>query len=592
MTIAYNSKIILNTQELQQNMETTLTGKPLKRFFRLLSLERREISHIYLYAIFSGLIYLSLPLGIQAIISLVLANELSSSWVLLVAVVTLGTLVVGGLQLMQISITEMIQQQVFARASLEIAYRIPRIKMEALTKYYPPELVNRFFDILTIQKGLPKILIDLSTATLQILFGLILLSFYHAFFVLFGLVLVFILFLIFRFTGPRGLVTSLEESDQKYQVAYWLEEVARTLSSFKLAGNTDLALKKTDQLVSNYLDARKAHFRVLIFQFGNIVVFKTIVTAGLLLLGSILLIQRELNVGQFVASEIIIILVINSVEKLILSMETIYDVLTAVEKVAKITDMPLERHDGRDFSELTTVDGIALKLQELNFKFPGEHKISLNEISVEIAAGSKICVAGESGSGKSTLLSVLSGLYESYEGAIVYNEIPLTNLNKTSLRSYIGDCLSQKNLFRGSIMENITMGRPEITLSDVMWSLERVGLTRYMQSLSEGLDSQIVPESPQMPQGISRKLILARCLAKRPQLLVMDDFFSIWEYEERKRLCEFLTCDEMQTVIAVSNEAAYASRCDQIIVLDQGRIVAMDSYEEICSKEEFANLFQ
>lgn len=592
MTIAYNSKIILNTQELQQNMETTLTGKPLKRFFRLLSLERREISHIYLYAIFSGLIYLSLPLGIQAIISLVLANELSSSWVLLVAVVTLGTLVVGGLQLMQISITEMIQQQVFARASLEIAYRIPRIKMEALTKYYPPELVNRFFDILTIQKGLPKILIDLSTATLQILFGLILLSFYHAFFVLFGLVLVFILFLIFRFTGPRGLVTSLEESDQKYQVAYWLEEVARTLSSFKLAGNTDLALKKTDQLVSNYLDARKAHFRVLIFQFGNIVVFKTIVTAGLLLLGSILLIQRELNVGQFVASEIIIILVINSVEKLILSMETIYDVLTAVEKVAKITDMPLERHDGRDFSELTTADGIALKLQELNFKFPGEHKISLNEISVEIAAGSKICVAGESGSGKSTLLSVLSGLYESYEGAIVYNEIPLTNLNKTSLRSYIGDCLSQKNLFRGSIMENITMGRPEITLSDVMWSLERVGLTRYMQSLSEGLDSQIVPESPQMPQGISRKLILARCLAKRPQLLVMDDFFSIWEYEERKRLCEFLTCDEMQTVIAVSNEAAYASRCDQIIVLDQGRIVAMDSYEEICSKEEFANLFQ
>lgn len=573
-------------------METTLTGKPLKRFFRLLSLERREISHIYLYAIFSGLIYLSLPLGIQAIISLVLANELSSSWVLLVAVVTLGTLVVGGLQLMQISITEMIQQQVFARGSLEIAYRVPRIKMEALTKYYPPELINRFFDLLTIQKGLPKILIDLSTATLQILFGLILLSFYHGFFILFGLVLVFILFLIFRFTGPRGLVTSLEESDQKYQVAYWLEEVARTLSSFKLAGNTDLALKKTDELVSNYLDARKAHFKVLIFQFANIVVFKTIVTAGLLLLGSILLIQRELNVGQFVASEIIIILVITSVEKLILSMETIYDVLTAVEKVAKITDMPLERHDGRDFSELTTADGIALKLQELNFKFPGEHKISLNDISVNIAAGTKICVAGESGSGKSTLLSVLSGLYESYEGAIVYNEIPLTNLNKTSLRSYIGDCLSQKNLFRGSIMENITMGRPEITLGDVMWSLERVGLTRYMQSLSEGLDSQIVPESPQMPQGISRKLILARCLAKRPQLLVMDDFFAIWEYEERQRLCEFLTCDEMQTVIAVSNEAAYASRCDKIIVLDQGRIVAMGSYEEICSQEEFANLFQ
>lgn len=572
--------------------ESQLTGKPLKRFFRLLSLERREISHIYTYAIFSGLIYLSLPLGIQAIISLVLANQLSSSWVLLVGVVTLGTLVVGGLQLMQISITEMIQQQIFARSSLEIAYRVPRIKMEALTKYYPPELINRFFDTLTIQKGLPKILIDLSTATLQILFGLVLLSFYHAFFVLFGIILLAILFLIFRFTGPRGLATSLRESDHKYQVAYWLEEIARTLTSFKLAGETDLAVRKTDKLVTNYLTARKEHFKVLVFQFGNIVIFKTVVTAGLLLLGSILLIQRELNVGQFVASEIIIILVISSVEKLILSMETIYDVLTAVEKLGKITDMPLEKNDGLNFREVNTGQGIHIKLQELRFHFPSEHKISLNDISLEIAAGDKICVAGGSGSGKSTLLSILSGLYESYEGSIVYNDIPLNNLDKISLRSHIGDCLSQKNLFRGSIMENITMGKPDIQLQDVMWSLERVGLMRYMQSLPQGLDTELVPESPQMPQGISRKLILARCIAKRPQMLVMDDFFSIWEFEERQRLCEFLTCDEMKTVIAVSNEVSFASRCDKIIVMENGTAIAVGTYDEISQNPSFANLFQ
>ena len=571
--------------------ESQLTGKPLRRFFRLLSLERREITHIYLYAIFSGLIYLSLPLGIQAIISLVLANQLSSSWALLVGVVTLGTLVVGGLQVMQISITETIQQQIFTRASMEIAYRMPRIKLEALTPYYPPELVNRFFDTLTIQKGLPKILIDLSTASIQILFGLILLSFYHAFFVLFGLILVLLLFLIFRFSGPRGMATSLEESDTKYQIAYWLQEIARTLTSFKLAGDTDLALRKTDKLVTRYLDARQRHFNVLVFQFGNIVLFKTFVTAGLLVLGSILLIQRELNVGQFVASEIIIILVINSVEKLILSVETIYHALAGGEKPGKSTAMPLERHEGRDFREVNTSHGIGVKFQSLHFQFPGEYKVSLQNINLEIAPGSKVCVAGQSGSGKTTLLNVLSGLYESYQGAIIYNEIPLSNLDKISLRSYIGDCLSQKNLFRGSIMENLTMGKPEIQLSDVLWSLEKVGLMRYMQSLPDGLDTQVVPESALMPQGISRKLILARCLAKRPQPLVMDDFFAIWEYEERKRLCEFLTCDEMKTVIAVSNEAVYAAQCDLVIVMEKGAVVATGAYEEISQQAAFTHLF-
>ena len=190
-------------------IESALTGRPLARFFRLLQIDRKAILYIYLYAIFNGLINLTLPLGIQAIIGLTLADELSTSWISLIVVVTLGTAVAGFMQIMQISITEMIQQKVFARAAFEFSYRLPRIRMEALHKYYPPELVNRFFDVMNVQKGLPKLLIDLSTALLQIFFGLVLLSFYNSAFVFFGIALLFILFLIFRFTGPNGLKTSL-----------------------------------------------------------------------------------------------------------------------------------------------------------------------------------------------------------------------------------------------------------------------------------------------------------------------------------------------------------------------------------------------
>ncbi len=574
------------------DQESSLVGKPLKRFFRLLSLEKKEIGHIYLYAIFNGLIYLSLPLGIQAIISQVLANELSSSWVLLIIVVTLGTAVVGGLQIMQMSITETLQQRVFTRASFEFAYRIPKLKMEALVKYYPPELMNRFFDTINVQKGLPKILIDLSTAVIQIFFGLILLSFYHPFFILFGFFLIFLLFLIFRFTGPRGLKTSLEESNHKYEVVFWLEEMARAISSFKLAGETDLAVRKTDGLVAKYLKARKNHFKVLITQFSNVVVFKTVVTAGLLILGSILLIERRMNVGQFVASEIIILMVISSVEKLIQSMETIYDVLTGMEKIGKITDLPLERHKGMDFAEINTGQGIHVDFKNVDFKFPYEHNLTLKNVSFDLLEGEKVCLAGPSGSGKSMLLSIISGLYEHYNGVITYNNVPLMNLDPISIRSYIGDCLSQKTLFRGSVLENLNMGKPEVTFEDVQWALSKLNLMDFVHSLPDGLETALVPETPVLPQSVVRKLILARCIAKRPQLLVMDDFFAMWDRDEREEICEFLTCAEMRTVVAVSNDPTFASKCDKIIVLEKGGIKDIGTYEEISQKPYFENIFK
>ena len=574
-----------------ESSQTSPALKPVKRFLKLLSVDKKEIFYVYLYAAFNGIIYLSLPLGIQAIISQVLANQLSTSWVILIFVVTLGTMVFGALQVMQMAITEMLQQRIFARSAFEFAFRFPRMKMEALMNYFPPELVNRFFDTMNIQKALPKILIDFSTAALQILFGLILLSFYHPFFVFFGIGLLVLLLLIIWITGAKGLRTSLEESNYKYQVVYWLEEIARTLSTFKLAGDTDLALRKTDELVSSYLIARKQHFRVLVTQFANFVGFKTLITAGLLVLGSILLIRREINVGQFVASEIIILIVLSSVEKLMMSMETVYDVLTAVEKIGKVTDLPLERPSGINFNEITQPEGIKLSLQHVSFNIPGSPHVSIKDVSFQIEPGEKVCISGFTGAGKTILLNLISGLYDSYSGMISYNDFSIRDIDLLTVRSFIGDCLSQKILFRGTVLENLTMGRPEIDLRDVQWALERLNLNEFVQSLPNGLHTMLVPEGIQIPQGISRKLILARCLAKRPQLLVMEDFFSLWEPKDRSQICEFLTCGEMQTVVAISNDKMFASLCDRVIVLDQGKVMDMDSYYNITSKRYFAEIF-
>ncbi|MDX2283557.1 MAG: ATP-binding cassette domain-containing protein [Bacteroidia bacterium] len=563
----------------------------MRRLFGLLATERRAIANIYLYAIINGLLNLSLPLGIQAILGFTLANTISTSWILLIIGVTVGTALLGIMQIMQLSITEMLQQKIFARSAFEFAYRIPRLRLEALFSYYPPELINRFFDTVNLQKGIPKILIDFSTALLQILFGLILLSFYHPFFVFFGFFLLALLVVIIRITGPMGLKTSMQESDLKYSVVFWLEELARTLKTFKLGGDSYLPIKKTDQLAARYIGARKQHFRVLIFQYGVIVGFKTIITAGLLILGSILLIEREINLGQFVASEIIIILIINSVEKLVLSADTVYDVLTSLEKLGKVTDLPVDRTDGMSFREVDRGEPMAVRMQHLSYTYPGDPNPSLSDLSLEAPAGSRICIVGENASGKTLVLNLLSGLYENFTGTLAYNHIPYGNYDPASLRGYIGDFLSQKVLFRGTLLENLTMARPEIKLEDVLWALDSLGLTEFVQTLPKGLDTYVAPEGPQWPESIVRKFILAKCIAKKPRLLVMDDLLGSLQPDDRKQVIDFLVSERRWTIIAVSNDPYLASRCDEVYVMAHGSVVDQGSFDEIRSRSYASRLF-
>ncbi|GAB4024175.1 ABC transporter transmembrane domain-containing protein [Spirosoma gilvum] len=320
-----------------------LPPSPWQRLMRLLVSEKKDIGYIYLYALVTGIISLSLPLGIQAVFNLVSGGLVFSSVYVLIGVVILGVLAAGMLLVGQMALVEVLQQRIFAKAAFEFTYRLPRIEPEALDGYYPPELMNRFFDVLTIQKGLPKLLIDLTAATVQIVFGLILLSAYHPIFVAFGIFTVLIIWLISRLYGPSGVRTSLNESKYKYKVVAWLEEIAGDLPMYRnRTKDTDQEpINKMDDLVANYVKYRNEHFKVLRQFFYGGVAFKTIVTGGLLILGTTLVVGREMSLGQFVAAELVIVLITGSVDKLISGIDTVFDLVTAVEKIGTVTDMPL-----------------------------------------------------------------------------------------------------------------------------------------------------------------------------------------------------------------------------------------------------------
>ncbi len=543
-----------------------------QRLMGLLRLDKKDVFQIFYYAIFAGVVNLSLPLGIQAIINLIQGAQISTSWIVLVVLVTLGVAFGGVLQLMQIRIIENLQQKIFTRSSFEFAYRFPKIKMSELRNYYPPELANRFFDTLTVQKGLSKILIDFPAALLQIILGLLLLSFYHPFFIIYGILLLLLIYVVFKFTAQKGLDTSLDESKSKYKVAHWLQEIARSIVSFKLSGKTSHALAKNDILVTEYLVARESHFRILVVQFIQMIGFKVLVTAGLLLIGGLLVLNQEMNIGQFVAAEIIILLVISSVEKLITGLETFYDLLTSLEKLGQVVDKELEIQEGE--KPFDQNEGFHVELDAVSYFVPDRDKKIIDNVSLKITPSCAILLNGSSGSGKATLLRIIAGILEPNSGGIYVNNVSLKGMNLNYYRSHLGQSLPEESPFEGTILNNITFGDTSISQEQVYWALEHTGLTEFVKEQELGLQTILYPEGKQIPYTVSKKIVLARSIVSKPKLLILKDPLDQFKTEEAEKIMDFLTdSSNGWALLVVSTNLRWAQSCTRMITMENGKII-------------------
>jgi ATP-binding cassette, subfamily B, bacterial len=559
-----------------------MTGipSPVQRIFNLVRLERKEISAVYFYAIMNGLILLAIPVGIQALIGFAQTNTASASIIVLIVLVVVSVFIAGVLQVKQMQIIEKIQQKIFVRYSFDIAKKIPALKLSAVDNYYLPELVNRFFDIVNLQKSLAKLLLDFPLAIIQIIFGLILLAFYHPVFIAFGLLLIVVIWSILYFSGTKGLQKSIEESNHKYKVAGWLEEMARIIKSIKFSKSPDFLLQKTDDNVTNYLEARTGHFKILLLQFKTLIGFKTVVTTAMLLVGTFLLLQQQLNVGQFIAAEIVILTIINSVEKLISNLDSVYDVLTSVEKIEQITDKDIETSG--TIMLPPTEEGVSVRLQNTGFIYPNAIVPVFSNISFAVTAGEKVCIQGDEGAGKSTLLRLLAGSYDDFEGGILINDIPIKNYNLQSLRLKTGIVISQQDIFEGTLMENICMGLDDVPITEIQNLCNKTGLTDYISTLKNGFDTPLSATGRKLPGHAIKKILLVRALLNKPKLLLLEEPWIGLEEQNQQQIRQLLL-KEMNnaTVFVITNDDDFAKACDKTIELKKDGCVIISGNPQI-----------
>lgn len=545
------------------------TRTPWVRLWRLLTLERQSVFKILFYAVFAGLVELGLPLGIQAIVNIIVGGSFNASVILLTGVVLFSVAFAGVLRYMQIRIGEDLQQRIFARSSFELIYRFPKMKYSALQNEYPPELANRFFDVMTIQKTLPKLLIEFSSAFIQIAFGLILLSLYHPFFVFFGILIVLLFFVIFKLSLNEGVKEVLIESEHKYETAHWIQEVARGIEGFKVSESFSYSSSRNDDINLKYLNARERHFRVLRFQFFKMITFKVIVAAALLIGGGLLVINQQMNIGQFVAAEIVILLMITSVEKLIKGLEDLYGLLAGIEKLGRVTDIPIESQGGdKPFNK-----GEDFIFEYNNVSLSINNEKILKNINAKIYPKDLILIKGTPGSGKSTLLRVLVGLINEIEGNVFVNNINLKNVNLTYFRDFAGHYFPSNKTFEGSIFENITLNNPKISMEYVQFLIENLQLSKFVKSQDRGLKTTIFSEGRQLPYAVNKKIMIARAVASQPKILVLKDPTEDLQEEDAEKIIDFLTSpDRPWALVVVSNNEDWNDKCNRFFFMDNGEM--------------------
>ncbi len=539
----------------------------LLKLHRLIMADRKDVGSVYFFAIVGGLISLTLPLGIQTIISFVMAATLSTSIVILIVIVIGGVFLNGFVQVRQLQVIERIRQKIFTRYSLEFGHKIPDMDLEEMDNYYLPEVVNRFFDVVALAKSIEKVLVDIPTSLIQIILGLILLSFYHPIFIAFGAFVLIVLIIILRVTSNRGFQTSMLASDYKYKTAGWLQEVARSAKTFKYSKGTNLHMRNTDEEITGYLQSRTAHFKILNTQYWSLIGFKILIVSTMLIAGTWLLLNQEINVGQFIAADIVIILIINSVEKLIGTMDNVFESLTSIEKLSKIVDSRSEESGNMDF---ISINGCTIKLQDVSFVYP-DGSVGIKNVSLEIENKQIACISGDSGTGRTTILRLLTGSYAGFTGSVLINQIPIGNYKLQSLRTQTGIMLTGQDIFKGTILENLTMGNTNISMNEITYLADKLGLTEFILSHKNGYDTALDPTGKRLSNAVIQNIKLMRALLGKPNLLLLDEPLLHLSKEREDDMMKYLKTEANATVIIITNDKNVQQQSDKLLLLKKNK---------------------
>ncbi len=546
---------------------------PLRRLAELLRAESSDLWVIVTYAVGVGLLSLAVPIATASLVNSISFGTVLQPVVVLTFIVFVVLCFEGLMRTLQYQVVEVLQRRVFVQVAIDLARRLPRVQTAAFERTRVPEMVNRFFDVLTVQKTVAVLLLDGLAVMLQALIGTVLLAFYHPALLAFDVVLVAGILVILFPVGIGAIDSSIRESKAKYAVAAWLEELARLHTTFHGTDASNFAVVRADGLTQSYLQARAGHFRVVLRQHISSLAFKAMVSASLLGLGGFLVIQRGLTIGQLVAAELVVSAVVAGIAKFGKQLESFYDLVTAVDKIGHLTDLPLERDDGVPLPAGNRA-GAQVALRRVSFAF--DHRSQpLRDVELTLAPGARAAIVGKSGTGKSALADLLVGLRAPTTGSIILEGSDLRELSLDAVRDAVA-LVRDVEVFEGTVADNVVVGRARVTRDHVHRALQTLRLTESVGDLAEGVNTVLSQNGSPLSNTQARVLMFARAIAAEPRLIVVDGALDAFDTDTVREVMAALTPPGAPwTLLVLTQRESVAALCRESWRLRDGALVSM-----------------
>ena len=530
------------------------------RLLDILTLERRDILIMLILIIGVGLLGISTPVAVQVLVNMVnMGGVMQPLYVVSIILFTL-ILLSGALYVLENYIVELIQRRIFVRSAIDATHKIQACQFEASNNSNLNELVNRFFDVMTMQKTAAGLLTTGLSSVLQGVIGCIILMFYSYYFIIAVFILVAFVIFIITVIGRKGCETAIKESTIKYEVAAWLETIAKNNHTFKFYNGKSQAENRTNFLIDSYLSKRTQHFKVLLMQnIGGAFMYAFFGTL-MLMLGGTLVINGQINLGQFVAAELIIFSVLIAFIRVIAQLEYYYDISAAADKLGILQDLPQENIGSHPFS---TISAYKLSIDMTLCTFSYLHP-NLKRLKFEVQPNQKIAVLGSAGSGKSFLSELITGLITPCNGVIKYNDIDIGLLNMPEVRKSIGFAHNIE-ILEDTLLENIQFGR-DVEIEEISSLLKELNFQDAVNVLEDGIYTKLNARGLPLNSAQQRKLILARAIIAKPHLLIINGILDNFDMNEIDLICKVLF-KHAQSLLIMTTLPTIAARCDATIKL-------------------------
>ncbi|MGO3047874.1 MAG: peptide cleavage/export ABC transporter, partial [Streptococcus thermophilus] len=557
----------------------------LMSFLPLIFRQRALIFYIVLASLLVTLINIGGSYYLQGILDEYIPNQMKST----LGIISIGLIITYILQQMMSFSRDYLLTVLSQRLSIDVILSYIRHIFELPMSFFATrrtgEVISRFTDANSIIDALASTILSLflDVSILTIVGGVLLVQNTNLFLLSLISVPIYII-IIFAFMKPFEKMNN-DVMQSNSMVSSAIIEDINGIETIKSLTSEESRYQKIDSEFVDYLDKSFKLSKYSILQTTLKQGAQLILNIVILWFGAQLVMNGHISVGQLITFNTLLSYFTNPLENIINLQTKLQSAKVANNRLNEVYLVESEFSNSQTLTDSQFLTG-DIRFEDLSYKY-GFGRDTLSDINLTIKQGDKVSLVGISGSGKTTLAKMIVNFFEPYKGRITINNNDLKLIDKKTLRQHINYLPQQAYIFSGSILENLTLGANQlISQEDIIRACEIAEIRQDIEQMPMGYQTEL-SDGAGLSGGQKQRIALARALLTKAPVLILDEATSGLDVLTEKKVIDNLMAMADKTIIFVAHRLSISERTNQVIVLDQGKVIETGSHHELMTKQGF-----